>query len=93
MRNAAWPLVDFAARLLERDECETVLGDLLESRESVNHGLLAVLGLFLRRQMLLCRGWRPGVAAWGVTLPSSFLLMGVSLRHVHRPAPHPAQGF
>jgi len=74
-----WPLVEVAARLLERDEREAVLGDLLEARESAWDALTGVLGLAFRRQAQLWKSWRPWLAGFGVTLPSSFLLMGTSL--------------
>ena len=79
MTGANWSLIEIAARLLEREEREAVLGDLVESRESAWDGLFGVLGLVLRRQAMLWRSWRPWLAGFGVALPSSFLLMGVSL--------------
>jgi hypothetical protein len=72
-------LVEIAARLLECDEREAVLGDLAEARESVWRGVLDVFGLVIRRQAVLWKDWRPWLAAFGVALPSSLLLMGVSL--------------
>jgi hypothetical protein len=68
-----------AARLLEREEREAVLGDLMEARESAWDGVCGVLGLVVRRQALLWKSWRPWLAGFGVALPSSFLLMGASL--------------
>jgi hypothetical protein len=73
-----WRLVDIVAQLLERDEREAVQGDLAEAGESAWQGLLAVLGLVARRQVLLWKNWRPWLAAFGLALPSSFLLMGFS---------------
>jgi hypothetical protein len=72
-------VVQIVARLLERGEREAVLGDLLEAQESAWEGLLGVLGLVVRRQTLLWKNWRPWLAGFGVSLPSSFLLMGTSL--------------
>jgi hypothetical protein len=37
------------------------------------------LGLVTRRQVMLWKSWQPWMAGFGVALPSSFLLMGVSL--------------
>lgn len=74
-----WSLAEVAARLLERDEREAVLGDLLEAHESGWQGLLAVLGLAMRRQTFLWKSWRPWLAAFGLALPSSLLLMGISV--------------
>lgn len=74
-----WILVESAARLLDSDERESVLGDLVEARESAWRGLQGVVGLVVRRQADLWKSWRPWMAGFGVALPSSFLLMGVSL--------------
>jgi hypothetical protein len=79
MRVIDGSLVEFAAQLLERDEREAVLGDLLEARESLWQGVPDVLGLVLRRQVILWKNWRPWLAAFGIALPGSFLLMGFSL--------------
>jgi len=79
MSRPNWSLVDLAARLLERDEREAVLGDLVEARESAWEGLFGVLGLVVRRQALLWKSCRPWLAGFGVALPNSFLLMGASL--------------
>ena len=74
-----WSLVETAAQLLERDEREVVLGDLLEAGESAWRGLVDVVGLVARRQAGLWKSWRPWVAAFGLALPGSLLLMGTSL--------------
>jgi hypothetical protein len=79
MTGANWSLLELAARLLEREEREAVLGDLREVRESTWEGLIGVFGLVLRRQTNLWKSWRPWLAGFGVAIPSSFLLMGVSL--------------
>jgi hypothetical protein len=55
MNGIDWPLLEFASKLLERNERETVLGDLLETNESAWQGLLDVFGLVLRRQAALWR--------------------------------------
>lgn len=79
MMGFGWSLVGTAARLLEREEREAVLGDLSECGGSAWKGLLDVFGLIVRRQAALWRSWRPWLAGFGVALPASFLLMGVSL--------------
>jgi hypothetical protein len=79
MTSPGWSFVEFAAQLLDRDEQDAVLGDLKEAGERSWHGLVDVLGLVVRRQIALWRGWRPWLAAFGATLPGSFLLMGVSV--------------
>jgi hypothetical protein len=71
--------LEFASRLLERDEREAVLGDLVEAQARALDALFGVIGLVARRQALLWKSWRPWMAGFGVALPSSFLLMGVSL--------------
>ena len=81
MTSAGWSLVEVAARLLEREEREAVLGDLAEAGAGASTGqaLADVLGLVICRQATPCRNWRPWLAAFGLVLPSSFLLMGASL--------------
>jgi hypothetical protein len=79
MNATGWPLVELTSKLLERDEREAVLGDLAESSESAWHGLLDVFGLVLRREAGVWKTPRPWLAGFGVALPISFLLMGVSL--------------
>ena len=79
MNGIAWPLVDLASKLLDRDEREVVLGDLLETDESAWRGFLDVFGLLFRRQVGLWKEPQPWFAAMAVALPSSYLLMHVSL--------------
>jgi hypothetical protein len=79
MTSIGWSFIDVLSGLLEREEREAVQGDLIEAGESAWQGLLAVLGLVIRRQLLLWKNWRPWLAAFGLALPSSFLLMGFSL--------------
>jgi hypothetical protein len=67
------------AGLLEHDEREAVLGDLAEVGHGAWRGIGAVLGLVVRRQVLLWTSWRPWLAALGVALPGTLLLMGVSI--------------
>jgi len=79
MTSTHWPLVEVAARLLERGEREAVLGDLLETGEGAWRGLLDVLGLVVRRQLLHWKNWQPWLATFGLALPGSLFLMGVSV--------------
>jgi hypothetical protein len=79
MTNIEWRLVGIAARLLERDEREAVLGDLVETGDDAGRGLFDILDLVVRRQILLWKSWRPWLAAFGLALPGSLLLMGTSV--------------
>ena len=79
MTGTPWPLLEIVARLLERDEREAVLGDLVETGEGGWRGLLDVLGLVVRRQILHWKSWRPWAAVFALTLPGSLLLMGFSV--------------
>jgi hypothetical protein len=79
MSAIGWPIVDCVARLLARNEREAVRGDLAESGESAGEALLEVLGLVIRREAAVWKSWRPWIATFGLTLPGSFLLMGLSL--------------
>ena len=79
MTSSWWSLVEFAARPLERDEREAVIGDSVEAGDSSWQALSGVLGFVLRRQLLLWKSWRPWLAAFGFAAPSTWLLMTVSL--------------
>jgi hypothetical protein len=79
MTRTHWPLVEVAARLLKRSEREAVLGDLLETGAGTWQGLLDVLGLVIRLQLSHWKNWQPWLAMFGLALPSSLLLMGVSV--------------
>jgi hypothetical protein len=79
MTTLAWRVVKTVSQLLERDERDAVLGDLVEARETPWDAVLAVLGFIVRRHLLLWKSWRPWLAAFGLALPSSLLLMGFSL--------------
>lgn len=87
MINTHCALVEVVARLLEPSEREVVLGDLLEAGENTWSGLLDIAGLAIRRQLTHWKSWRPWLAAFGLALPGSLLLMGtsvsVSLRFEH----------
>lgn len=79
MTSSLWPLVEFVARPLHRDERDAVLGDSLEAGYSPWQTLSGVLGFVLRRQLLLWKSWRPWLAAFGFAAPCTWLLMIVSL--------------
>ena len=69
MRDAGRRAVEFAAQLLDRCECEAVLGDLEEGGEGWWRDLLDISGLIVRRQALLWKSWRPWLASCGLALP------------------------
>jgi hypothetical protein len=75
----AWMLSERVSRFLEPAEREAVLGDLMESGEGPWQTLAGIAGLVLRRQAGHWRNWRPWVAAFGVSVPTSFMLMGGSV--------------
>jgi hypothetical protein len=79
MTGVDWTLVKVASQLLARDEREAVLGDLVEAGEHAWSALFEVVGLVIRRQAGLWKNWRPWLAAFGLALPGSLLLMGLSL--------------
>jgi hypothetical protein len=79
MTNNAWPPVESVARLLDRDERDAVLGDSLEAGDGPWQTLFGVFGFVLRRQILLWGSWRPWLAVFVFGLPSSILLMYVSV--------------
>jgi hypothetical protein len=74
-----WSLVEFAASPLNQEEREAVLGDSLEAGDGVWQALSGVLGLVFRRQVLLWKSWRPWLSVFVFGLPSSILLMYVSV--------------
>lgn len=79
MSALAWNLVESLARLLSMHEREAVLGDLTEAGDSPWQGLCQVGGLVARRELDLWRDWRPWLAAFGLALPCSLFLMGLSV--------------
>jgi hypothetical protein len=74
-----WAFVEYVARVLPREEREPVLGDMIEANESAWDGLRGIVGLLVRRQTELWKSWRPWLAGFGVALPITTLLMGLSL--------------
>ena len=79
MSSIGWSLVDAASQLLDHDEREAVRGDLAEAGEAAGQAFFDVLGLVIRRQLLLWKNWRPWLAAFGLALPGSLILMGLSV--------------
>jgi len=79
MNTIAWPLVELASKLLDRDEREAVIGDLLETNESVWRSFFDVFSLVVRRQAALWTNARPWLAGFVVALPCSYLLTTVSI--------------
>jgi hypothetical protein len=77
-RNGSW-WVEWLACGLSPDDREAVLGDLAEVGESGGQAFLSVAGLLMWRHLALWRNWRPWVAAFGLAMPASFLLMGFSV--------------
>ncbi len=55
------------------------MGDLIEAGEGAWRAMFAVLGLVLRREATVLKTWRPWIAALGLSVPCSFLLMGASV--------------
>jgi Putative esterase len=80
MTNFGWSLVEVSSQLLEGDEREAVLGDLVEAGESACRAVLDIVGLVFRLHAGLWRSWCPWLAGFGLSLPASLFLMGVSLR-------------
>jgi len=73
-------LVRFMARALEPAEREAVLGDLTERGSSNTQAMLDVLGLAVRRQLMIWRTWRPWFALIGIVGLSGFYLSGMFMR-------------
>ena len=70
--------IELAARLLERDDRETVLGDLAEMGASSWRAFAEILGLLLWRQAAPWSHWHPWCAAFALSLPGALLLQGTS---------------
>src|SRR5690348_4729747 len=70
---------EMAARLLERNEYEAVMGDLAETGASPWRSSAEILGLIARRQAAHWRHGLPWFAAFGLALPGTLFLQGTSL--------------
>jgi hypothetical protein len=79
MTSPFWSLVEFAARPLDRNEREAVIGDSFEAGDTFWKALAGVLGLVVRRQFLRWRSWRPWFATFLLALPAGYLLIYVSM--------------
>ena len=79
MTDIAWKLIGLLSKMLEPEEREAVIGDIIESRADAWSAAADVAGLAMRRQLLEWRSWKPWLAAFGLALPASLLLMGLSL--------------
>jgi hypothetical protein len=77
--KAARILTETVSRFLVPAEREAVLGDLQEAGEGPWQTFAGLAGLVLRRQAGHWKNWRPWVAAFGVSVPTSFMLMGDSV--------------
>jgi len=86
-------LLDLTARMLEPREREVVLGDLAEADAGALESVSQVLDLGIRRHAALWTNWRPWLTGPGLTLPASFLLMGVSLSVSQACLELPAGGY
>jgi hypothetical protein len=71
-------MIELVSRLLDPHEREAVLGDLSERGASHWRDLIDISGMVVRKHAAFWHDWRPWLAALGVALPSTFLLMGVS---------------
>jgi hypothetical protein len=78
MNGFWWELVELSSGFLEGDEREAVLGDILESGDSGPRAFLGVLGLVVRRQVVVWMNWRPWAVLTAVILPLGFLLSIIS---------------
>lgn len=72
-------VLEAVSHLLTPHEREAVLGDLTELEIGGWRSVGDVLDLYVRRRIELWKNWRPWLAAFGLALPSSLLLMGLSV--------------
>jgi len=79
MTSVTWSFVELVSRFLHRDERDAVLGDLVEAGDTGWQSLFGILGLVIRQKAGLWKSWRPWLAAFGLALPCSLLLMGFSI--------------
>jgi hypothetical protein len=75
----SWWLVDNLSRMLDASEREAVRGDLMESGESAGPAAWNVLGLVMRRQIVLWKGWQPWLALVCFVVPLGMLISLVCL--------------
>jgi hypothetical protein len=72
-------LLHAVAGLLNPCERDAVLGDLEELDANNWRGIVEILDLYVRRRVALWKSWRPWVAAFGLAVPLSLTLMGLSV--------------
>jgi hypothetical protein len=72
-------LLHAVSRLLTPYEREAVLGDLEEFHCDNWRGIVEILDLYIRRRIVLWKSWRPWAAAFGLAIPLSLTLMGLSV--------------
>lgn len=72
-------LTNLASLLLTVNDREAVLGDLQEANDTPLQSVQQIFGLALRRQLELWKNWRPWLASFGLAMPCSFALMGISV--------------
>lgn len=78
MTTLWWRIVEVLALQLAPAEREVALGDLIETRTTAWRGIWEMFGLLMRRHLQLWKSWRPWLAAPGLALPCSLMLMGFS---------------
>ncbi len=76
------PIVEWLARLLPADERDAVLGDLAEADSTRGEAVLALLGLFARRQLLVWTDWRPWIALFGLAIVVGMFLSEFVFRFI-----------
>jgi hypothetical protein len=76
----SWWLVDSLSRMLDASEREAVRGDLMESGEGAGLAAWNVLGLVMRRQIALWKGWQPWLALFCFVVPLGMLISLASRR-------------
>jgi hypothetical protein len=80
VNRLCWRLVDLVSRMLEPDEREAVRGDLAESGETGEQALRGLLGLVVRRQVVLWKDWRSWLALLGAAgLVCALLMLAIFL--------------
>lgn len=77
--NLSSSVLQVVSHLLTPFERDAVLGDLIEYDVSNWHSISGILGLYVRRRVALWKSWRPWLAAFGLAIPLSLTLMGLSV--------------
>jgi hypothetical protein len=74
-----WSVVEGVSRFLPVNDRAAVLGDLTEANESQWKMLVQVSGMVIHRQLALWKSWQSWLAGFGLALPASLFLMGMSV--------------